>query len=214
MITRSRTGPRARVRILVFASVVTLLGACDVGLANGGQPGTVSGVVAAAKTAEGVANVVVVLVRDGRVLNTTFTSEEGIFRFDDVEPGRYVVGLTGLEFSGMSLLHTVLTPSSQTVVVENEPIDLTFAVVGIVPARIVGEVKCGSRPAVGAEIRVVGGSTAVSVRTDVVGRFGATDLAPGNYAVMAGEVPCDVGRDVRVVSLNAGQSISINFEGR
>lgn len=199
---------------MLFALAAMLLGACDVGLADSGQLGTVSGVVAAAKTGEGVSDLLVVLVREGRVLSTTSTSDEGVFRFEGVDPGRYVVALTGMEFSEVSPLYAVLTPSKQTVVVGAEPIDLTFAVVGIVPARIVGEVRCGTRPAVGAEIRVVGGSTATVVRTDVVGRFGVTDLAPGNYAVMAGEVPCDVGRDVSVVTLNAGQSISINFEGR
>ena len=212
MIMWLLVGLRAYVRIIITSTVV-LLPACDIGQLPAEQSGTVSGVVAAAKTAEGVANLVVVLVRDGQVRQSTSTSEDGAFRFEGLEPGQYTVALTGVEFSDVSPLKAILTPSEQTVMVGDDPIDLTFAVVGIVPARIVGEVLCGGRPAVGAEVRVVGGNVAVVVRTDAVGRFGATDLAPGHYAVMAVDVPCEVSREAKVVALNAGQSISIRFEG-
>jgi hypothetical protein len=52
------------------------------------------------------------------------------------------------------------------------------------------------------------------VQTDAVGRYGATDLAPGSYTVMAVDLPCAVESDVEIVSLNAGQSIFVNFAGR
>jgi hypothetical protein len=102
----------------------------------------------------------------------------------------------------------------QEILVEGASLDLTFAVVGIVPAHIVGGVSCGGRPAVGAGIHVVGGGTDEVVQTDAVGRYGATDLAPGSYTVMAVDLPCAVESDVEIVSLNAGQSIFVNFAGR
>lgn len=179
-----------------------------------GSAGRVAGVVASAKTAEGVPNLLVALILDGRVLSAVPTNTLGEFWFDDVAPGRYVVRLTGLEISGLSPLHTTFTPVEQTILVEGEPLDLTFAVVGLVPTHIVGEVSCGGRPAVGAHIRVVGGSTDTVVETDAVGRYGATDLTPGNYTVMAMDVPCTVESDIEIVSVNAGQSLFVNFEGR
>jgi len=176
--------------------------------------GRVAGVVAAAKSAEGVPNLLVALMLDGKVLRAVPTNTLGEFRFDDVAPGRYVVRLTGLEISGLNPLYTVFTPVEQTILVEGEPLDLTFAVVGLVPTHIVGEVSCGGRPAVGAHIRVVGGDTDAVVETDAVGRYGATDLAPGSYTVMAMDVPCTVESDIKVVSVNTGQSLFVNFEGR
>lgn len=215
MRTVSNAGPWVRKQTLGVVLAATLLGACGVGLPDGERrgAGSVTGVVAAAKTAEGIPDLVVVLTREGRVLQVAHTSDEGAFRFDGLEPGRYRVAVIGLEFSDLSPLRTVFTPTEQRVVVGAEPVDLTFAAVGLVPARIVGEITCGGRPAVGARIRVVGGSTATVVQTDVVGRYGATDLAPGNYTVMAVEVPCDVGSWVEVVSVNTGQSVDVDFEG-
>jgi hypothetical protein len=173
----------------------------------------VTGVVASSKTAQGVPNVVVALIRDGTVLRAVPTDDGGQFAFPAVEPGRYVVRLTGLEVSGLSPLHTAFTPEEQEILVEGVPLDLTFAVVGLVPAHIVGEVFCGGRPAVGATLRVVGGGTDTVVETDAVGRYGATDLAPGSYTVMAADLPCSVASDLEVVSLSAGQSIFVNFAG-
>lgn len=202
--------------MLGMVLAVMLLEACGVGSPDGGRrgDGTVTGVVAAAKTAEGIPDLVVVLSRDGRVLQATHTSDDGEFRFDGLKPGPYRVTLTGVEFSGLSPLRTVFTPVEHRVVLGAEPIDLTFAAVGLVPARIVGEVTCGGRPTVGAQIRVVGGSTATVVQTNAVGRYGATDLAPGNYTIMVVEVPCAVGSRVEVVAVNAGQSVDVDFEGR
>ncbi len=173
----------------------------------------VSGVVASSKTARGVPNLVVALIRDGTVLRTVPTNTAGEFAFDDVVAGAYTVRLTGLEISGLSPLHTAFTPVEQEILVDSAPLDLTFAVVGLVPAHIVGEVFCGGRPAVGAGIRVVGGDTDATVVTDAVGRYGATDLAPGSYTVMAVDLPCRVESDIEIVSLGAGQSIFVNFAG-
>jgi hypothetical protein len=173
----------------------------------------VTGVVASSKTAQGIPNLVVALMRDGTVLRTVPTNTAGEFAFDDVETGAYTVRLTGLEISGLSPLHTAFTPVEQEILVEGAPLDLTFAVVGLVPAHIVGEVYCGGRPAIGATLRVVGGATDTVVETDAVGRYGATDLVPGSYAVMAVDLPCRVESDVEIVSLGAGQSIFVNFSG-
>lgn len=202
--------------MLGMALAIMLSGACGIDSPDGDRlgAGTVTGVVAAAKTAEGIPDLVIVLTRDGRILQATHTSDEGAFRFDGLKPGPYRVALTGVEFSDLSPLRTVFTPAEHHVVVGSEPIDLTFAAVGLVPARIVGEITCGGRPAVGARIRVVGGITETVVQTDAVGRYGATDLAPGNYTVMALEVPCAVGGRVEVVSVKAGQSMNVDFEGR
>lgn len=207
---------RFPVQALIPTSAILLLWGCqpDAFTAEESGSGTVTGVVAAAKTAEGVANLVVVLVRDGRAIRSTVTSEEGTFRFGGLAAGPYEVALAAAELAGLSTLHTVFTPTRHHIEVANATVDLTFAVVNLVPARIVGEVSCGRHPAVDARLRVVGGSTDTVVATDAVGRYGATDLAPGSYTVTAVEVPCRVGRGVEVVSLRAGQSLDVDFGGR
>jgi hypothetical protein len=198
-------GTAAAVLILALTSACT-----DAPQSRGSR---VTGVVAAAKTAQGIPNLVVALIRDGTVLRTVPTNSAGEFAFDGVEEGEYTARLTGVEISGLSPLHTALTPVEQEIIVESEPLDLTFAVVGLVPAHIVGEVYCGGRPAVGAGIRVVGGGTDATVETDAVGRYGATDLAPGSYTVMAVNLPCTVESAIQIVSLGAGQSTFVNFAG-
>jgi hypothetical protein len=175
--------------------------------------GLVRGVVALSKTGEGVPNVVVALLRDGEIVRVVSTAATGDFDFGEVGAGEYVVRLVGLELSGLSLLHTEFTPMEQAIVVAGEEVDLTFAAVGIIPAKIVGEVRCAGMPVSGARIRVVGGGTDEVVETNALGRYAANDLVGGNYTVIVIDAPCAVASEYGVVFVNTAQSVEMNFEG-
>lgn len=207
----------ALARCLVAVLVLGLTIACGddsqpstVGL-GGGQ---VRGVVASAKTGEGVTNLVVVLLRDGQIVMVVPTNATGDFDFGVVEAGEYVVRLVGFELSGLSLVNTAFTPMERAIVVAGEVTDLTFAAVGIIPAKIVGEVRCGGMLVSGARIRVVGGGTDKVVETNVVGRYGANDLAAGTYTVIVIDAPCAITSEYDVLFVNAGQSVTADFAGK
>jgi hypothetical protein len=70
----------------VAALILTLSSACMDTPRRGWS--RVAGVVAAAKTAEGVPNLLVALTRDGRILRAEPNDAGGRFAFDDVEAGR------------------------------------------------------------------------------------------------------------------------------
>ncbi len=206
----------ALARCLVAVLVLGLTIACG----DDSQPSTVGsgggqvrGVVARAKTGEGVPNLVVVLLRDGQIVRAVPTNATGDFDLGDVEAGEYVVRLVGLELSGLSLVHTVFTPMERAIVVGGEVVDLTFAAVGIIPAKIVGEVRCAGMPVSGAHIRVAGGGTDKVVETNAVGRYGANDLAAGSYTVMLVDAPCAIASEYDVLFVNSGQSVTADFEG-
>ncbi len=207
----------ALARYLVAVLVLGLTIACG----DDSQPSTlrsgggqVRGMVASAKTGEGVPNLVVVLLRDGQIVRAVPTNATGDFDIGDVEAGEYVVRLVGFELAGLSLINTAFTPMERAIVVAGEVLDLTFAAVGIIPAKIVGEVRCGGMPVSGARIRVVGGQTDKVVETNVVGRYGANDLAAGSYTVMLIDAPCAITSEYDVLFVNSGQSVTADFAGR
>jgi hypothetical protein len=199
--------------LAAFACVPAVGGCVVEAVPSSADTGHISGLVASSKTARGVPNILVALVRDDEIVDAVATDDLGEFRFRGVDRGSYVVQLTGLELSGLNPLHTTLEPVRQAVRVGEDPVELTFAVVGLLPSRIVGEVRCGGRPVVGARIHVVGGVADMVVETDPVGRYGATDLTPGSYTVMAMDVPCAVETELQIVSLKTTQSVVVDFEG-
>lgn len=175
--------------------------------------GVIGGSVTSAKTSAGVSDLVVVLVRDGRVVRATPTDSAGEFEFSAIDRGTYVVRITGMELSGISPRHTAFTPAEDTVAVDRLPVQLFFAAVGLIPPRIVGDVRCGGVPTPNARVRVIGGSTDVTVVTNAQGRYGATDLDPGHYAVIVTEVPCGVQPAFGAVFVQPGQALEVDFDG-
>lgn len=207
----------ALARYLVAVLVLGLTIACGDDSQSrwvGSGGGQVRGMVAAAKTGEGIPNLVVVLLRDGQIVRAVPTNATGDFDFGDVEAGEYVVRLVGFELAGLSFVNTAFTPMERAIVVAGEVVDLTFAALGIIPAKIVGEVRCGGMPVSGARIRVVGGGTDKVVETNVVGRYGANDLAAGTYTAMLIDAPCAIASEYDVLFVNAGQSVTADFEGK
>jgi hypothetical protein len=95
----------------------------------------------------------------------------------------------------------------------SEPVELAFAVVSLVPPRIVGEVTCGRVPVTGARLRVIGGQTDTTVETNEIGKYAAIDLAPGNYAVIVLEAPCVPTTMFQAVELLPGQGVDLDFQG-
>jgi hypothetical protein len=176
-------------------------------------PGTLTGTVARAKTGEGVANALVALVRDGTVRGTAATDGDGAFAFDGIPDGPYDVHLTGLELTGLSLLHTTFEPRTQRVEVSGETEPLLFAAVGVVPGRITGVVRCGGVVDTDAAIRIVGGAVDTTVGTNSIGRYALTDLGAGYYALFPVRARCLDGLDPRVVGVETGQYVGEDFDG-
>jgi hypothetical protein len=176
-------------------------------------PGTLTGTVARAKTGEGVANALVALVRDGTVRGTAATDGDGAFAFDGIPDGPYDVHLTGLELTGLSLLHTTFEPRTQRVEVSGQTEPLLFAAVGVVPARITGVVRCAGAVDTDAAIRIVGGAVDTTVGTNSIGRYALTDLGAGHYALFPVRARCLDGLDPRVVGVEIGQYVGEDFDG-
>ncbi len=99
------------------------------------------------------------------------------------------------------------------VLADGAPAEAVFAAVGLVPPRVAGFVECDGVPVPGVAVRVVGGDTDVVVETNAQGRYGATDLSPGNYTVILPDPPCAAGPPYRVISLLPGQSGVADFGG-
>lgn len=169
-----------------------------------------------AKDGSGVPNALVALLRGGQVVDAAATGAGGHVAFTGVPDGTYTLRLTGLELTGLSPRHTSFEPLSQEVVVgAGAPApSVVFAGVGLVPARITGVVSCAGAPVPDVAIRVVGGETDVVVATNAQGRYGATDLAAGHYAVflLAAPAGCAFDEDHAVADVRIGQQANLDFE--
>ena len=198
--------------------MLALLPACSddpVELPASDGDGVLEGLVARQKTGVGLANVVVgVRTTGGEVADATFTDVDGSFGFDGLPGGRYEVFLANLQAAGIDPLFDVVEPEVATVAVgDGVADDVIFAVVGLVPARIVGDVTCERGLPSQATVRVVGGSIDKTVSTNMQGRYAALDLAPGHYSVFAETDACTLTDAIRVVSVLRGQFVEVDFEG-
>ena len=202
----------------LLLSLCLLFSACDddpVEISVPGGDGEIQGVVARQKTGVGVADVVVGLrTTSGQVVAATFTEADGAFGFSGVVDGNYQVFLSNLEGAGIDPRFDALEPEVASVVIGDEPAStVVFAVVGLVPARIAGDVTCGGTPQSGATVRVVGGAIDQSVTSNAQGRFASLDLFPGNYAVFASAPGCVLSDAIRVTSILRGQFVEMDFSG-
>jgi hypothetical protein len=206
-------------RLLTALTTMTLLPlaiACSnddasTGLSSG--PGQIDGTVTSEKTAHGIPNLVVALVHDGEVVAATPTDSGGAFSFRGLAQGDYVVRLTGIELSHLDPLYNAFTPDADSVTVGDVPVRLFFAAVGLIPPRVVGVVSCDGAPVSSAQVRVIGASTDTVVSTTAQGRYGATELDPGHYAVIVVDAPCPVEPSYGAVELLPGQAAEVNFTG-
>ena len=192
------------------------VGACDDdgGLDPSIGSSAVSGTVARQKTAEGVAGAVLALVdAEGMVLATTFTDGTGHFTFRAIDQGDYAVRLVAPELAGLDPLYDALEPEVWEFALGSDPVELVFAVVGLIPARITGTVSCGGAPAGGVDVRVIGGPTDVTATTESSGIFTALDLLPGTYAVIPLSPPCALDPPFSAANVRPGQFVDLSFGG-
>ncbi len=206
---------KVSIALAAIALAIALLACSDrdssTGLSSG--PGQINGTVTSEKTAHGIPNIVVALVRDGKVVAAAPTDSGGAFSFDALAQDDYVVQLTGIELSNLDPLYNAFTPVADSVTVGDTPVRLFFTAVGLIPPRIVGVVSCGGTPVGSAHVRVIGASTDTVVSTSTQGRYGATELDPGHYAVILAEAPCSVEPSYQAVELLPGQAAEANFAG-
>lgn len=201
---------------LIAISILPLSLACSnddasTGLSSG--PGQIDGTVTSEKTAHGIPNLLVALVHDGEVVAASPTDSGGAFSFRGLAQDDYVVQLTGMELSHLDPLYNVFTPAADSVTVGDTPVRLFFTAVGVIPPRVVGVVSCGGVPSASAHVRVIGASTDTLVSTTAQGRYGATQLDPGHYAVIVVDAPCPVEPSYEAVELLPGQAAEVNFAG-
>ncbi|MGH7664202.1 MAG: MSCRAMM family protein [Gemmatimonadaceae bacterium] len=204
---------------VLLMSALLALGCRDDSESTGPQnrPADIAGSVTLVKTATAVPNAVVVLRQDDMVLRAAVTDAEGTFFFDDVPAGSYTLRLTGLELTGVNLLTTSFAPLEQAIDVGGgELVRVFFAGAGLVPARIVGHVRCDGVVVPDAAIRVVGGPADVTVTSSDQGKYGATSLPAGFYAVLlvSTPTPCTFASDVQVVEVLEGQQGTVDFDGQ
>lgn len=204
-------------RVALLWIALCAMGGCEdrvAGTAPALEPGLIGGTVARQKTAVGVTGAVLVLAEvEGGVVATTHSDESGQFRFPEVPSGDYRVSLVAPAVAGIDPLFEVLEPESQLVAVGTDPVDLVFAVVGLVPARITGTVRCDGDPVEGLDVRVAGGDIDTSAPTDAVGIFTVLDLDAGVYAVLPGEAPCELDPAQAVVRVLPGEFVDLEFGG-
>jgi len=205
-----------RLASFVFAAAAIALWACgDQRAPTAPQHGdaTIRGTVTSEKTSAGVSGLVVALLRDDTVVRATPTDSSGAFEFPDLARGNYAVRLTGFDLANVDLRSTAFTPDSANVSVAGDPVNVLFAAVGLVAPHIVGTVQCGGVPVADAQVRVIGGDTDVTVTTNAQGKYGATDLAAGHYAVIVVAAPCTVAPPFAAATLKAGQAAQVDFQG-
>jgi hypothetical protein len=219
------TGEDSRLRMnhlrkLRLAAVMVLAAALLSGCGDDEEPtgpeigeGDVRGNVTFAKTGEGIANLVVALSEGGTVLQAAATDAVGEFSFSDVPPGRYLARLTGFELATANLRNVDFTPVEREVEVGDQPAELVFAGVVLIPPRITGTVRCGGAAVPDAQVRVIGGETDATVATDAQGRYAATDLSQGHFAVIPLAPPCSLSPPFGAIELRPGQSGEVSFEG-
>lgn len=194
------------------------LGCGDDASPSGGDPGTepgITGVVARQKTGAGVPGVTLTILAAGEPVTSAVSGPDGSFDTGRLEDGSYVVVPVGLELAGLDPRFDVMEPVQDTVNVESGKAPaLVFAVVGIVPARITGEVTCAGAPDPGATIRVAGGGgTDRTVTADALGRYGALDLLPGIYTVLPAAASCTLSPAYEVLDLRPGEFGRVDFAG-
>ena len=202
---------------LAAATVFLVVACSDSGATDppgGAGPGSVDGVVARHKTGEGVPGLVIAALYEDQVVATTHTAADGTWAIQGLSAGPYRIAATGTELAGLDLRYDAMEPPEHEVdVIAGDPESLVFAVVGLIPTRITGEVTCGGAPQVGATIRVIGGSSDVTATTDSQGRFAALDLYPGSYAVLPVDVPCGVVPEYHAMDLRQGEFGEADFAG-
>jgi Carboxypeptidase regulatory-like domain len=175
--------------------------------------GVIHGAVANEKTGEGVANILVAVLQGRTVLQATATAADGQFNVTDLPPGAYTIRLTGFDVAGIDTRFVAFTPEAATVTVGAAPVSLAFAAVGLIPPRIAGYVTCGGQPVSGVGVRVIGGATDTTVVTNEVGKYGATNLWAGHYAVIVVSPPCPIAPPYQAADVKPGQEVTVDFGG-
>lgn len=207
-----------RPAVVLACALSIVVGACGGGSqpAGPGTPtagsGQIHGAVASEKTGAGIPNLIVALLQGGNVVDAVPTAADGQFSFSALDPGSYTVQLTGFDVAGVDLRFVAFTPVAKQVTVADAAVDVPIAAVGLVPARIVGYVRCAGTAQPGVHVRVIGGAEDTTVVTSSIGRYSATNLYAGHYAVIPLDAPCGLA-PYQAAETKVGQETDIDFSG-
>lgn len=205
-------------RWMLLAAAFLVSGCSDdnnpTGGGDGSEPG-IQGTISRQKTGVGVPGLTVAVVSGGEAVAAGTTDPNGEFAIRGVPDGSYEVVPVGLELAGLDPRFDVMEPAVDTVVVEGGASEaLVFAVVGLVPARITGDVTCGGTPDTGATVRVAGGvATDRESSPDPLGRYAVLDLLAGVYVVVAESPNCMLAPAYRIVTVRPGEFVRVDFSG-
>jgi hypothetical protein len=204
---RTIPGPALLALLIAFLSCDNEPGPSDL------DPATafIRGTVTMQKTGLGVPNLIVALVEGDDVVAAAATDRDGRFGFERRSAGEYVARLLGLELTPLAPGTAALEPPSLVVHVGADPVELVFTVVGLIPPRVNGTVSCHGTPVAGARVRVVGGTTDLSVDTNALGRYAANDLDTGLHTILLESAPCTASPAWEVVDLQPGQAREVNL---
>ncbi|HEX5435737.1 MAG TPA: carboxypeptidase-like regulatory domain-containing protein [Gemmatimonadaceae bacterium] len=208
-------GPRKSALLILIGALAATLSCGDQAAPSAPLSGDaeILGSVTSEKTSAGIPGLVVALLHQGAVVRATPTDSNGAFQFRSVARGNYTVQLTGFELAHVDLRYTAFTPVSTDVTVGAEPANVVFAAVGLIAPHIVGTITCGGTPVSGAAVRVIGGETDDTVTTNAQGKYGATDLSAGHYAVIVLAAPCTITPPYAAAALRPGQAATVDFHG-
>lgn len=210
---------RPRVGPLAAALVASFLLGCGEGDGpagnEGGNGSGISGVVSRQKTGVGVGGVTIAIVSGSGAVHAAVTAPDGSFSTGPLADGVYELVPVGLELAGLDPRFDVLEPVRDTVTVSSGSSgDVVFAVVGIIPARVTGEITCGGEPDPTATVRVAGGSATNRVASaDALGRYAVLDLLPGVYTVIPESGACAVAPGHQILTLRPGEFGLAHFGG-
>lgn len=182
---------------------------------DGGDGPGVNGVVARQKTGVGIGGVTVAVRSGTGVVHAAVTAPDGTFSTGPLPDGVYELVPVGLDLAGLDPRFDVMEPLRDTVTVSSGSAEgVVFAVVGIIPARVTGEVSCGGEPDATATVRVAGGiGTNRVAAADALGRYAVLDLVAGVYTVIPESGACAVSPDHLILTLRPGEFGLADFGG-
>lgn len=178
--------------------------------ANPPQPGRIVGVVMGASNGGHIplGNAKVKLTRDGQVVRTAHTNDQGHYEMDEVPPGPYML---------VALAEGYQPGNAPAHVHPGEVVEVNFllhpgdppppgAIVGVVR----GQGPNGEIPIGGAVVKLIkNGQVLREVETGNTGHYEMADVPPGEYGMVAvaqGWQPADA-----VVQVPPGQTVEKNF---
>ena len=167
------------------------------------QPGTISGTITDQTTSNPISGAVVTIMQGSTTFASILTDTNGAYIDSQLAPGTYIVQVSAANYQTQTQAAIVQASATTTVniALQTQPGTLTGNVSDTTPT-----------PLAGAVVTVKNGNTVIStVLTDTFGNYVVTGLAPGSYAVFAGNTNYQTTFDVVTIAANTTSTLSFNL---